>query len=136
MLDFRFVLAAIFVLLTDWARAEDSKKRVDEQEDAVRAIRRPGISIQATSWTGRPYIHIDNDRAYKALTEQEAALPNVTTVAASPDVTEGPLIEVSSPDSGATYDDGFPVDIRFRIGPSGLGVNADSLKVVYKKMWG
>ena len=74
---------------------------------------------------------------FMLVTEEEAALPNVTTVRSAPkDLTEGPEIRVASPTDDGVYDQSFPVDIEFLTGENGKPVNADSLKIIYEKAWG
>lgn len=65
-------VAAILVLPAAWAVAQPISRPTAWQQAAIKAICRSGISVNVGS--ERPYIHVRQEREYKRLTEQEAAL--------------------------------------------------------------
>jgi hypothetical protein len=70
------------------------------------------------------------------VTPEEAKLPIETKVASKTLPSDGPIIDVSSPTNGGTYDGPFPIVVEFRSGENGLPVDMGSFQLEYKRAWG
>ena len=71
---------------------------------------------------------------FELITEEEAAQPDAPpTRGPVVDLTDGPNINVESPEDGATYEGPFRVRVEFLPGTNGLDPDLDTLHVVYVK---
>ena len=71
----------------------------------------------------------------RLISPEEAALEDAPVFRGSRDLEEGPTIQLVSPKSDSVYKLPFPIEVIFRVGPNGLAIDPDSVKVYYKKLW-
>ena len=53
-----------------------------------------------------------------------------------PVVAAGPQIELLSPSESGVYRGGFPIEVAFRSGKTGIPVDLGSVRITYKRAWG